>query len=36
MPRRDRWRSRLYMRVHGILGYLLVPIGIAAWTGIIK
>jgi hypothetical protein len=29
------WR-RLYMRLHVILGYLLIPIGLAAWTGLIK
>jgi hypothetical protein len=36
MPRRNRWKTRIYMRLHIILGYLLIPIGIAAWTGIIK
>lgn len=36
MPRLERKKSRIYMRVHMILGYLLIPIGIAAWTGIIK
>ena len=30
-----KWR-RHYMRVHVILGYLLVPIGLAAWTGLIR
>jgi len=30
-----KWR-RHYMRVHIILGYLLIPIGLAAWTGLIK
>ena len=35
-PRKDRWKASLYMRIHTILGYLLIPIGIAAWTGIIK
>jgi hypothetical protein len=28
--------ARTYLRIHVILGYLLVPIGLAAWTGIIK
>lgn len=32
---RCKWR-RHYMRVHIILGYLLIPIGLAAWTGLIK
>jgi hypothetical protein len=36
MPQSDRRLRRLYMRVHIILGYLLIPIGIAAWTGLIK
>jgi len=35
-PRKDRRAARLYMRFHMILGHLLVPIGLAAWTGIIK
>lgn len=30
-----KWR-RHYMRLHIILGYLLIPIGLAAWTGLIK
>ena len=35
-PKRDRWKTRIYQRLHTLLGYLLVPIGLAAWTGIIK
>ena len=35
-PKVHRRFARLYMRLHIILGYLLIPIGIAAWTGIIK
>ena len=35
-PRRDRRAARIYRRLHIILGHLLVPIGLAAWTGIIK
>jgi hypothetical protein len=35
-PRRERKKARFYMRLHIILGYLLVPIGLAAWTGLIK
>src|SRR5262249_29547574 len=35
-PKDDcRWRVR-YMRVQKILGWLLVPLGVAAWTGILK
>jgi len=30
-----RWALR-YRRVHAIIGHLFVPIGLAAWTGIIK
>jgi hypothetical protein len=33
----DSSRLRLfYMRIHSMLGWLLVPIGLAAWTGILK
>jgi len=35
-PRIERRKSRFYMRLHIILGYLLIPIGLAAWTGLIK
>jgi hypothetical protein len=35
-PKRDRRKTRIYQRLHTLLGYLLVPIGLAAWTGIIK
>jgi hypothetical protein len=35
-PREDRKVARFYLRLHIILGYLLIPIGLAAWTGIIK
>jgi hypothetical protein len=35
-PRADRRKSRIYMRLHIILGYLLIPIGLAAVTGLIK
>jgi hypothetical protein len=35
-PRDDRRLAQLYRRVHIILGHLLVPIGLAAWAGIIK
>jgi hypothetical protein len=35
-PKDDcRWRV-YYMRVQKILGWLLVPLGVAAWTGILK
>lgn len=33
-PRR-RW-ARIYKPVHVVVGHLFVPIGLAAWTGIIK
>ena len=35
-PKPQRKGARLYLRLHIILGYLLIPIGLAAWTGIIK
>jgi hypothetical protein len=35
-PKPHRGFARFYMRVHMIFGYLLIPIGLAAWTGIIK
>ena len=36
IPKADRWKSRIYMRLHIIFGYLLIPIGLAALTGLIK
>jgi hypothetical protein len=36
MPRQDWQFGRVYAHVHRILGWILVPIGIAAITGIIK
>jgi hypothetical protein len=35
-PARGRWFARNYMYVQRILGWILVPIGIAVWTGILK
>jgi hypothetical protein len=39
-PRYDRsWSQRwrlFYMRIHILLGWMLIPIGLAAWSGIIK
>jgi hypothetical protein len=35
-PKMERKKARFYMRLHIMLGYLLIPIGLAAWTGIIK
>jgi hypothetical protein len=35
-PRTERRNARFYLRLHVLLGYLLVPIGLAALTGIIK
>lgn len=34
-PRMNRKKSRFYMRLHIIFGYLLIPVGLAAWTGLI-
>ena len=36
IPKRERRWAWLYMRVHVILGWILVPIGLAALMGIIK
>ncbi len=36
MPEESRWFARNYMHLQRILGWILVPIGIAAWTGIVK
>jgi hypothetical protein len=35
-PKDDRRWANLYRKVHIIVGSLFVPIGLAAWTGIIK
>jgi hypothetical protein len=35
-PSKDRWFARNYIHVHKILGAMLIPIGLAAVTGIIK
>ncbi len=35
-PKDERRWANLYRRVHIIIGSLFVPIGLAAWTGIIK
>jgi hypothetical protein len=35
-PKDDRRWANLYRKVHIIIGSLFVPIGLAAWTGIIK
>jgi hypothetical protein len=32
MPKKARRFARFYMRLHIILGYLLIPIAVAAWT----
>jgi hypothetical protein len=32
----DRWFARNYARVHRFLGWVLIPIGLAALTGFIK
>ena len=36
MPKQHRAFARNYVHLHRILGWVLVPIGIAAWTGILK
>ncbi len=35
-PRKEYWLVRDYLRVHVILGWLLIPIGLAALSGILK
>ena len=35
-PKVERKFARFYLRLHIIFGYLLIPIGLAAWTGLIK
>jgi hypothetical protein len=35
-PKDNRHWAQLYRKVHIIVGSLFVPIGLAAWTGIIK
>lgn len=35
-PTKERWFARNYAQVHKILGWLLIPIALAAITGIIK
>ncbi len=35
-PKETYWWCLLYMRVQKILGWLLVPLGLAAWMGILK
>jgi hypothetical protein len=35
-PKDERRMALLYKRFHIIIGALFVPIGLAAWTGIIK
>ena len=35
-PKDNRRWANLYRKVHIIIGSLFVPIGLAAWTGIIK
>ena len=36
LPKQRRHFARHYMRVQTILGWILIPIGLAALTGIIK
>ena len=36
VPKQDRWFVRQYVYVHSLLGWILIPVGLAAVTGIIK
>jgi hypothetical protein len=36
IPNPDRWFARNYARIHRFLGWILIPIGLAAVTGLIK
>ena len=36
MPRRDRRFARTYLAIHTLLGWILIPIGLAAVSGLIK
>ena len=36
IPRSDCWFRLWYMRIHTLAGWMLVPIGLAALTGLIK
>jgi uncharacterized protein YjbI with pentapeptide repeats len=35
-PRDDRWLVRYWSRLHTILGWALIPIALAAWTGMLE
>jgi hypothetical protein len=35
-PRPERMWARAYMRIHIILGWILIPIGLLALTGVIR
>lgn len=36
IPKKDQQGALVYMRIHKIIGWILIPIGLAAITGIIK
>jgi hypothetical protein len=36
VPMKDRWFARNYVYIHKVLGALMIPLGLAAVTGIIK
>jgi hypothetical protein len=35
-PRDDQWFARFWSRIHTILGWALIPIAVAAWTGMLE
>ena len=35
-PRDNFWFARIWSRLHIMLGWALIPIALAAWTGIIE
>ncbi len=35
-PNKDRTGARIYMRLHTIAGWVLIPVGLAAFTGIVN
>jgi hypothetical protein len=35
-PKNEYWWGRNYMRIHILFGWILVPLGLAALTGLIR
>ncbi len=35
-PKSDRWWTWHYLRIHHLLGWILIPLGLAAITGLVK